>query len=126
MTKVTRDVDLDSARDLLERVPRACLSFASDSGPQVQPVKVLWQAGRYLVRIPEDAGQQPVSGQEAVLLIDEGIYYFQLRAIYIRGRVQTAEAPIDGPSGQAWFEVIPTKVVAWDYGKLREVSDGSG
>ena len=30
MKRVTRDIDPRSAQDLLERVPRACLSFASE------------------------------------------------------------------------------------------------
>jgi len=123
MKLVTRDVDPDSTRDLLERVPRACLSFASNLGPRTQPVGLLWHEGRYLVSIPGEAEYQPLSGQEVVLLVDEGIYYFDLRAIYIRGQVKTTEAPPDSPAGRKWFEVVPIKTVAWDYGTLREVED---
>jgi hypothetical protein len=123
MKLVTRDVDVDSARDLLERVPRACLSFASDHGPQTLPVDLLWRENRYLVSIPGEAEYQPISGQEVVLLVDEGIYYFDLRAIYIRGRVRTTEATPDAAAGSKWYEVVPIKTVAWDYGTLREVSD---
>jgi hypothetical protein len=123
MKQVTRNIDLTSARDLLERVPRACICFASDQGPQAQPVEMLWQEDRYLVGIPGDAGRQPDSGQEVVLLVDEGIYYFDLRAIYIRGRVKPAEAPRGTPAGRTWFELVPLKTVAWDYGMLREVRD---
>jgi hypothetical protein len=125
MKKVTRNIDLDSARDLLERVPRACICFASDRSPQAQPIVMLWQEGRYLAGIPKDAEHQPDSGQEVVLLVDEGIYYFDLRAIYIRGQVKPAEAPKGAPAGCTWLEVVPTKTVAWDYGTLREVSDES-
>ena len=123
MKTVTRDVDPDSVRDLLERVPRACLSFASDRGPQTQPVGLLWHEGRYLISVPGGADCLPVPGQEVVLLVDEGIYYFDLRAIYIRGQVQVSEAPPNAPVGCKWFEVAPIKTVAWDYGMLREVSD---
>ncbi len=93
MKQVTRNIDPSRAQDLLERVPRACICFASDQGPQAQPIIMLWREGRYLAGIPRDAGRQPVPGQEVVLLIDEGIYYFDLRAIYIRGQVQPTEAP---------------------------------
>ncbi len=123
MKLVTRDVDPDSMRDLLERVPRACLSFASDHGPQAQPVGLLWHEDRYLVSIPGEAEHQPFPGQEVVLLVDEGIYYFDLRVIYIRGQVRAIEAPSDAPAGRKWFEVVPIKTVAWDYGTLREVRD---
>ncbi len=123
MKQVTRDVDPGSAQDLLERVPRACLSFASDHKPQAQPVGLLWHEGRYLASIPWNAEPQPISGQEVVLLVDEGIYYFDLRAIYIRGLVRPAEAPPGVPAGRTWFEVVSLKTVAWDYGALREVRD---
>ncbi len=123
MKQVTRDIDPASARDLLERVPRACICFASDHGPQAQPIVLVWQDGRYLAGISLDADRLPGSGQEVVLLIDEGIYYFDLRAIYIRGQVKQASAPRDAPFSRTWFEVVPSKTVAWDYGMFREVSD---
>ena len=124
MKRVTRNIDPGSARDLLERVPRACLCFASDHGPQAQPIVFVWYDGRYLAGLPEDADRQPGSGQEVVLLIDEGIYFFDLRALYIRGQVKPAETPKGAPTdGRTWVEVVPLKTVAWDYGTLREVKD---
>ncbi|MDD5370166.1 MAG: hypothetical protein PHQ40_13870 [Anaerolineaceae bacterium] len=123
MKLVTRDVDPDSLLDLLEQVSRACLSYASDHGPQVLPVGLLWYENRYLVNISEETEHQLFPGQEVVLLIDEGIYYFDLRAIYIRGQVKNSEAPPHAPTDRKWFEVIPIKTVAWDYGTLREVKD---
>ena len=123
MKRVTRDIDPSSARDLLERVPRACICFACDDGPQAQPIVLVWHDGRYLAGIPEDGDRQPGSGQEIVLLIDEGVYYFDLRAIYIRGQVKQASAPRGAPAGHTWVEVVPLKTVAWDYGMLREVRD---
>jgi hypothetical protein len=121
--RVTRNIDPASARDLLERVPRACITFACDHGPHAQPIVLVWHDGRYLAGIPLDADRRPGSDQEVVLLIDEGVYYFDLRAIYIRGQVKPAEAPRDAPAGHTWFEVVPLKTVAWDYGKFREVRD---
>lgn len=67
----------------------------------------------------------PRSIREVVLLVNEGVQFFDLRAIYIRGRVKSVEAPNDAPAGRTWFEVIPIKTVAWDYGTLREVTDES-
>jgi hypothetical protein len=123
MKRVTRNIALDSARDLLERVPRACIAFAGAHGPRAQPVVLLGHDTRYVVGVPEQADQRPSPGQEVVLLVDEGVYFFDLRAIYIRGRLQPAQAPRDAPIGHTWFEVVPLKMVAWDYGMLREVSD---
>jgi hypothetical protein len=123
MKRVTRNIDLWGARDLLERVPRACLCFASEQGPQAQPIVLVWHNSRYLAGIPQEADRKPGPGQEVVLLIDEGVHFFDLRAIYIRGRVKPAEAPRGAPVGRTWFEVVPLKTVAWDYGTLREVRD---
>ena len=126
MKRVTRNIDPDSARDLLERVPRACLCFASDHGPQAQPIVLVWYDSRYLVGLLEDADHQPGSGQEVVLLIDEGVHFFDLRAIYIRGQVKPAEAPREVLAADCtWVEVVPLKTVAWDYGTLREARDES-
>jgi hypothetical protein len=120
---VTRDVDPGSARDLLERVPRACLAFSGDHGPHNQPVGLHLSEEGYLVSVPWEAKYQPIPGQEAVLLVDEGVYYFDLRAIYIRGQIKSIDAPQDAPTGGRWFELIPSRTVAWDYGTLREVQD---
>jgi hypothetical protein len=121
MTKqVTRDIDPSQARDLLERAPRACLAFTGEHGPQVEPVALTWADGRCRVRL--SGGSLPAAGQEVVLLVDEGIHYFDLRAIYLRGVVQPLAAAVGDKEAAAWFELTPTKTVAWDYGTLREVA----
>jgi len=123
MKRVTRNIELDGACDLLERAPRVCIAFACEQGPQAQPVVLVWHDSRYIVGIPEHAEQRPSESQEVVLLVDEGVHFFDLRAIYIRGQVQGAETPRGAPAGHTWFELIPLKLVAWDYGMLHEVSD---
>ncbi len=123
MKQVTRDIDPSQASDLLVRVPRACLSFASDAGPLVCPTRLLVQNGHYLIGIPENVDYQPHADQEAVLLVDEGVYYFDLRAVYIRGHVNQAHAHQGEAAGWIWYELEPQKTVAWDYGSLREVKD---
>ena len=123
MKQVTRDIDPKDAQDLLERVPRACIAFAADAGPISHAVVLVWQNDRYFVGMPEHQGQKPGLDDEVVLLVDEGVQFFDLRAIYVRGQVKPADAPTGGPAGQTWFELVPTKAVAWDYGRLREVDD---
>lgn len=123
MSHVTRDVDPAEVLDLLARAPRACLSFATGGAPQVVPVEFVLRGGRYLVGIEANHASVPVAGQEVVLLVDEGVHWFDLRAIYLRGTVQPAPGPDDAPGGRAWLEVQPVKCIAWDYGRLREVSD---
>jgi hypothetical protein len=123
MKRITRDIDLMHNRDLLERVPHACLSFAYEHRPQAQPVVLLWQDSRYLVGIPEHADHRPDAEQEVVLLVDDGVYFFDLRAIYIRGQAKPIATPRGAPADLTWYEVVPLKTVAWDYGTLREVKD---
>jgi len=125
MKQIIRNIDPVDAQDLLERVPRASLAFAGDYRPHAQPIAFVWRDGRYLVGISAKADLQPAIDQEVVLLVDEGVQFFDLRAIYIRGRVKPVEAPQGVPAGRTWFEVIPLKTVAWDYGTLREVQDES-
>lgn len=123
MKRVTRNIDLTTAQDLLERVPRACLCYAGEDGPQAQPIRLLWHDNRYLIGFPTHISR-PALDQEAVLLIDEGVHYFDLRALYIRGKVRASAAPPQAAADKlAWLEIIPLKVVAWDYGAFHEVQD---
>ena len=123
MKQVTRNIDPEAAHDLLERPARACLAFAQTDGPLNEPVVLLWRDQRYQVGIPESAPSMPSDGQEVVLLVDEGIYFYDLRAIYIRGHARPMDAPAGMKSGVIWFEIIPDKTVAWDYGTLHEAAD---
>jgi hypothetical protein len=121
--RITLNVDPVEARDLLERVPRGCVAFASDEGPQLEPVSVLFKDDRYLVGMPSSAASHLTVDEELVLLVDDGVQFFDLRAIYVRGHVQ----PLSGMEGLRgdffWFEVQPTRTVAWDYARIREVDD---
>jgi hypothetical protein len=124
MLRITRNIEPSEARDLLELVPRACVAFASDEGPRAEPVRVVVDNERYLVGMPSN-GSPPAVGEEVVLLIDEGTQFFDLRAVYVRGRVEPVDAAGSLSEDLSWFAVGPTRVVAWDYGRMREVDDGS-
>ncbi len=126
MKRVSRDIDPGEAKELLERVPRACLSFVNKNGPQVQPVRLEYTNDRFLVCVPRAGRDQLIPGQEAVLLVDDGIYYYDLRAIYIRGQLQLVLPPQGTTDPITWFELKPQKMVAWDYGSLHEVTDEPG
>jgi hypothetical protein len=123
--RITLNVDPLEVRDLLERVPRACISFAGDEGPRVEPVTVLFKDDRYLVGMPSSAASHPTVDEEVVLLIDDGVQFFDLRAIYVRGHVQSLGGVKYLSSDFFWFEVQPTHTVAWDYARIREVDDES-
>ena len=122
---VTRNIDPRGAGDLLGHAPRACISFAADGGPQAVPVTLAWVDGRYLAGVAADAGHVPEPGDEVVLLVDDGVQFFDLRAVYVRGRADVTGAPPGSGDDRTWFEVVPQLTVAWDYGQLREVDDAA-
>ena len=125
VNRITLNIDPAEARDLLERVPRACLAFASDEGPQAELVTVLFKDDRYLVGMPSSAASHLTGDEEVVLLVDDGVLFFDLRAIYVRGHVQPL-GEVEGLAGDFfWFAVRPTRTVAWDYARMREVDDES-
>jgi nitroimidazol reductase NimA-like FMN-containing flavoprotein (pyridoxamine 5'-phosphate oxidase superfamily) len=125
MSRVIRDIDVAEARDLLEGGRRACMAFPGEGEPLAEPVAVVYRDERYLAGIASDAHRRPRSGDEVVLVIDEGVYFFDLRAVYVRGRAEPVEAPSGAPEGFSWFRIEPGKTAAWDYGRLREVDDES-
>jgi hypothetical protein len=117
---VTRNIPPSNAHDLFDRPARACLAFTTDAGPCALPVISILHAQRYFVGLPNTAPFLPAAQQEVVLLLDEGVYFFDLRALYIRGQAHPVGAPESAPVGRQWFEIVPVKRVAWDYGQLRE------
>ena len=97
-TRVTQRVDvgdLADLADLAEAPPRAAIAFATDDGPTCLPVVMRRQADGILVGA--DPGALPSGGlpERAVLLVDDG--------------------------GLVWLRLVPRRVAAWDYGRLREV-----
>jgi len=103
--------------------PALAWPFAHGTRSMAKPVAARFVDGRYLVGVDSNARQRPVPGEEVILLVDEGAYFFDLRAIYVRGRVQPVERPEGLPDRLRWFEVEPTRKAAWDYGRLREADD---
>lgn len=116
---MTRDVEVEHNVDLLCRPSRACLAFDADGAVTTVPAALLFHEGRYWAGIPE-AAEAPEADSEVVLLVDDGYWFFDLRAVFVRGRAVPGDAPPRGkPSGMTWCEVPPELVVAWDYGTLR-------
>jgi hypothetical protein len=53
--------------------------------------------------------------------VDQGHFWWELRAVLARGALMTSERPdSSGASDLAWFELEADRVTAWDYGSLRE------
>ena len=125
MRRITNAVDPEKMRELLERVPRACVAFNNAGMIEVVPVEFRFQAGRYWIGMSGGgSGPSPGSDEPVKLLIDEGMYYFDMRGIWIRGRaVFSEERPEGGSPALNWFQLVPEKFVAWDFGAMREVEE---
>lgn len=119
--RVTRDVDLVAVRDLLDQPPRATVAFVDDDGgPAVLPARAQVDGDRRLFAVA--AGAAPIlDRREVVLVIDDGPYWFQLRGVSMRGIANRVDAPMGAPALLAWYAVDTRRVLAWDYGAVREV-----
>jgi hypothetical protein len=118
---VTVRVPLKENMDLLRNPARACLGFTSPEGPRIEPAALRYRNDRFLVGLDEGA-MVPEEDAEVVLVVDEGRLFFELRAVYVRGRSSHVGARAEDE--KIWIEVVPTKLTSWDYGKMR-LGDGS-
>jgi len=111
---VTRDVELDAVDDLLTRPRRASVTFVDDNGLTTLPVHARFVDHRPFVGLPADGPD--LAGREVVLLVDDGPWWFHLRGASFRGVAQrdsVVEAIV-------WWSIEPKRVLAWDYGTIRE------
>lgn len=125
MARATRRVEPDDVRDLLAAPPRANLAFRRGDTVEAAPVAFRHDGGRYWVGVPRfGEGALVGPGEVVKLVIDDGVWFFDLRGVWVRGRTVPAEPVPDGaPASLVWYEIVPDKTVAWDYGMLRTVGD---
>ena len=117
MSRTTNRISLEQAAELVTSGARACLAFVADGLPRIEPVLAQYREDRFLAGIGPNS---PQPDGEAVLVIDDGVQFFDLRAVYVRG----TPVPIDeSGAGRSWYEIRPKKVTCWDYGTLRVVDD---
>ena len=114
--RVTRDVEPAAVGDLLAHPPRATLAFTEGDAVEVLPVRAVARDGADTFGVRPE-GAPDLAGREVVLVRDDGPYYFQLRGVTVRGIAR--RAPSEG--GLIWYAIEPSRVVAWDYGAMREV-----
>jgi hypothetical protein len=119
MARMTRNVDLQAVRDLLERPPRAHLAFNLNDSIAALPVAFRYSEGYFWVGIPRST-ELPPPGAPVTLLIDDGCYWFELRAIKMRGTLHPGSPPEGASSELTWLQLAAQRTVAWDYASLRE------
>ena len=118
MTEITRGATQTDLSDLLDRVPRASLAFDAPGGIEAVAVGCKHLDGKFWVGFPlGDDG--PPAGTHAMLLVDDGWYYFELRGLRVRGMLRVTQPPTGLNPELRWLELEPVKVNAWDYGSMR-------
>jgi hypothetical protein len=105
---VTREASEEELRDLVERPPRAHIAYVREGRAEAVPVMARRTADAWLIRAEEE-----LPAGRAMLLIDDGVYYFELRGLRYPG-VLMPPAP-----GQRFQRFLPRKAIGWDYGKMR-------
>ena len=102
--------------DLALSHPRAALAATVGEELLVLPVLVTLEGPVDPASSPRivqvSAGNPDLSGREVVVIVDDGPQWFRLRSLTVRG---VAEAV-----GDCTYRVVPERIVAWDYGSLRE------
>jgi hypothetical protein len=114
---VTRDVEPSTLPDLLGHPPRATVAFVSQEKVEVLPVRARHRADTYRFGVSPAAGN--LEAREVVLVMDDGAYWFELRGISVRGLARRIAGEPE-PAGLAWYAIEPRRILAWDYGTLRE------
>lgn len=111
---VTRDVSLEALGDLLAHPPRASVTFIDGDGVGLTPARLRVAGDQALVGLPTSGPD--LAGREVVVLVDDGPWWFQLRGASFRG---VARRDVES-EGVVWWAVEARRVLAWDYGTLRE------
>jgi len=116
--RVTQRVAAEDLTHLDDDPPRAAIAFATDAGPECLPVVIRHADGETHVGLHPASVPPDWPPARAVLLVDDGRYWFELRAIVRRGTLE----PTTGsePSTLTWTRFAPHHEVAWDYGTLHE------
>ena len=120
VTRVTRDVEVLALGDLLERPRRATVAFVDREDVNLLPARARCMVDIYRIGVLQQAAPD-LDNREVVLLIDDGPYWFELCGISVRGTATRIESQSEGlPGDLVWYAIEPRRVLAWDYGTIRE------
>jgi hypothetical protein len=119
VSRVTNRIGVEALHELLEGARVGALAHVDASGAiQAFPVAFRWHEGRFRVGLPSEAVR---SGTRVALAVDDGWFWWELRAVLARGVLTPSEPPDgSGALNLAWFELAANRVTGWDYGTLRE------
>jgi len=113
---ITRDVDAGAVADLAVCPPRTALAATTDDEIVLLPVGVILEEpadpalSPRIVQVPQ--GSPDLTDRNVAVIVDDGPQWFRLRSLTFRGMAKAA--------GDCIYRVVPERIVAWDYGSLRE------
>lgn len=119
---ITRDVEASAVADLALSPPRAALAATGDDEILLLPVNVTLEeradpaSSPRIVQVPQ--GHPDLADRNVVVIADDGPQWFRLRSLTVRGMVKA--------TADCTYRVVPKRIVAWDYGSLREVPTPPG
>ena len=126
MARVTQRVDASSLDGLTGRPPRAAIAFTRGEAVEAVPIALHRDGEKIWIGIDRDLPVDDATPLPAVVLIDDGRYWFELRGLTWRGRlVPIAVHPSTLSTELRWFEFLTEARVAWDYAKLHEESSNA-
>jgi hypothetical protein len=118
VSRVTNRVGVEALRGMLEAARAGVLAHVDASGAvQAVPVALRWREDRFVIGVPPGAVE---SGSRVAVAVDEGWFWWELRAVLARGELMPSEPPAGAGPHLAWFELASDRLTAWDYGCLRE------
>jgi hypothetical protein len=115
--RVIRDVEPEVLSDLRESPPRASVAFSLGDAVDVLPARARLGTGAPQFGVSPETSPD-LTHREVVLVIDDGPYWFQLRGLSVRGVAERLQ--VTATDGLAWYAITPRRVLAWDYGAIRE------
>jgi len=119
---ITRSVEPGAVADLALSPPRAALAASADGEILLLPARVAVEEPAAVATSPRVVRLPPVcpdlAGRNVVVIADDGPQWFRLRSLAVRGVARLLD--------DCTYRVVPRRVVAWDYGSLREEASPPG
>lgn len=114
-------VDPAPLADALIAGARAAIAFDCNGEVEAVPVLCRIEGDRLWIGVARESAPPASSFGRVVLVLDDGRYWFELRAHTWRGRIEAVDgAPSGATDDIVWLCFIPSGAIAWNYGALRE------
>lgn len=116
MGRVSQRVDPASLLAALAGRGRAWLAFEHAGAVHALPATHHVRDGEHVVGVAAGEWPPDAATARAVLVVDDGRAWFELRAVTLRGRLTPARREDE----MVWLTLRLARAIAWDYGALHE------